>query len=109
MLLIFDLSSCLQVSALGQPSMLKSASAALAERGIAGMWPEEGTPKRPDSSPVDLLQHCLSPEDRIALDRATKRVISLAQTAASLVRRSSWPDPAQDLSVHICFSRSMGP
>lgn len=68
--------------------MLRSASAALAEQGIAGMWPEEGTPERPHSSPVELLQDCLSPEDRIALDRATKRVISLAQTAASLVRHS---------------------
>ncbi|KAK9832214.1 hypothetical protein WJX74_003223 [Apatococcus lobatus] len=74
----------IKVSALGSPSMLKRASAALTEQGIADMWPGEGSALRPHDTPVEMLQGSLTQEDSTALDNATQRVLSLAQTAASL-------------------------
>ncbi|KAK9865686.1 hypothetical protein WJX84_004061 [Apatococcus fuscideae] len=74
----------IKVSALGPPNMLRRASALLAERGIAGMWPGMGEAVRPHSHPLLMLQDCLSPEDGNALNKATARVVAMAQTAASL-------------------------
>ena len=75
----------MQISALGQSQVLKRASALLEERKIAGMWPGTSSTTRPCRHPVDILRDALSLSDCAALENATTRVISLAESAASFV------------------------
>ncbi len=75
----------MQVSALGQPNVLKSASALLEDRGIAGMGPGDTESRRPCSHPLAMLQDGLCTKDCKALEQVTQRVLSLAQSAASFV------------------------